>query len=75
MVMSMSRGRALIGRAEKPRWLILEAHLWKMMAASRVADDVGSVAVVAQRALAEIGRGPSCPPRMCSPARDTRGLR
>ena len=46
--MSMSRGGALIGQAEKPRRWVLESHLWKKTAASRVTDGAGSVAVRAQ---------------------------
>ncbi len=58
--MSMSRGVALNGQAEKPRRWVLESHLWKSTAASRVTDEAGSVVVRVQWALAVIGRGQSC---------------
>ena len=35
----------MVGQAEKPRRWILESHLWKSTAASRVTDGVESVAV------------------------------
>jgi hypothetical protein len=57
--MSMSRGDAMNGRAEKPQQLLLEARSQRRTAASRVTDGAGSVAVRAQWTMAVIGRGQS----------------
>ena len=74
--MSMSRGVALNGQAEKPRRWVLESHLWNRTAAIRVTDGAGSVVVRAQLALAVSGRGQSCSkPHVLTRTPDARELR